>query len=150
MQNLNISELKDSCEGGQTEAELGVGREVSPVKEKLLTTFAQLTPSKDIKTDSPDREETSWLSNVKGKFAKTVDNSRERYQELRAERGQGNVSSLDLEEDKAEAEDMEWKMPHSLSENCFNDLSKPKKEARPQSQIFDFVTRYQKILLDTD
>ena len=127
--------MREGSEGsqpGDSEAcpyQAALGREVSPVKEKLLTTFAQLTP---------DREETSWLNNVKGKFAKTVDNSREKYQELRAEREKGNVTSPDLEEDRQETEDSEWKMSYSLSENSLSDFNKPKEGQRPQSQIFDF------------
>ena len=119
----------------------------SPVKEKLLTTFAQLTPSKDTKvsgvvtkTDSLDREETSWLTNVKGKFAKTVDLERRPEKEKEKETKSSDIgSSLDLERDGADAEGLDWKMSCSLSEDSFSEYSKPRKETqRPQSQIFDF------------
>ena len=107
----------------------------SPVKEKILTTFAQLTPSKETKTDSLDREETSWLNNVKGKFAKTVE-----------VKEKGNVTKCsdicspgDLEREAADVEGPDLKMSCSLSEDSFSDYSKPSREThRPPSQIFDF------------
>ena len=124
---------------------------MSPVKEKILTTFAQLTPSRDTKaggvgskTDSLDREETSWLTNVKGKFAKTVDTGLER----RPEKEKGTVTksadvgnSLDLERDGTEAEGLDLKLSCSLSEDSFSDYIRPRQDPqrpRPPSQIFDF------------
>ena len=113
----------------------------SPVKEKILTTFAQLTPIKETKgsgviskTDTLDREETSWLTNVKGKFAKTVEKEKGSVP-----KGSDIGNSSGLERDGAETEGLDWKMSCSLSEDSFSEYSKPSKETqRPQSQIFDF------------
>ena len=115
-------------------------REASPpVKDKLLTSFAQLTPS--LPDTDPSEDSSSWLNNVKGKLAKTVDTSLEKYQEIKAERekaklvSKGSETSLSLDYE----EESERRMSHSLSEITLNESQKQSKETiRPQSQIFEF------------
>ena len=124
-------------------------KEVSPVKDKLLTTFAQLTPGGPSSgtpgtTSTEPSEDSSWLTNVKGKLAKTVDNSLEKYQEIKAEREKAKLRkgseaslSLDFEEEPL----TERRLSHSLSEISFHESMRQSKEAvspRPQSQIFEF------------
>ena len=146
-----FAELKDQIAEPRKDPELSDGsvfedpykaaldREASPpVKDKLLTSFAQITPLPD--TD-PSEDSSSWLTNVKGKLAKTVDTSLEKYQEIKAERekarlvSKGSETSLSLDYD----EESERRMSHSLSEITLSESMKQSKETlRPQSQIFEF------------
>jgi len=123
-----------------------LNKDVSPIKEKLLTTFAQLTPnpSTDLsenKTDFAEREDSSsWLTNVKGKLAKTVDSSLERYHELKAEREKAKLSkfsesSLDLDDEQLL--ERRLSISRSTSEISFSEPSRSVKD-RPQSEIFEF------------
>ena len=127
-------------------------RDASPVKDKLLTTFAQLTPQSSetggTASTEPSEDSSSWLTNVKGKLAKTVDTSLEKYQEIKAERdraklvSKGSETSLSLDLDNEDSGTDHRRMSHSLSEITLNESVKmSNKEAvtmRPQSQIFEF------------
>jgi len=136
-------------EGDNQDLQIEIDKDVSPMKERILQSFANLAPNTEgvgmTKSESTDSQESgSWLTNVKGKLAKTVDTSLEKYHEIKTERerlrmtkGPEISSSLDLEE-----EDMNTsrRLSHSYSELALHDTSiKPTKEAqRPQSQVFDF------------
>ena len=127
-------------------------RDASPAKDKLLTTFAQLTPLSSetggTASTDPSEDSSSWLTNVKGKLAKTVDTSLEKYQEIKAERdraklvSKGSETSLSLDLDNEDSGSEHRRMSHSLSEITLNESVKmSNKEAvtmRPQSQIFEF------------
>ena len=138
-------ELRDVPAGKEsTEADSGA---VSPVKERAATVGSLAKLSPDTETPQETGESPSWLTNVKGKLVKTVDSSREKYQELKAEREKAkllktdNSLSLDLnlEEDTALAS-AERRMSHSLSEVTIHENLKTgaRDSARPQSQIFEF------------
>lgn len=127
-----------------------VEKDISPMKEKILQSFANLAPNTEggagmTKSESTDSQESgSWLTNVKGKLAKTVDTSLERYHEIKTERerlrmtkGSEISSSLDIEDDEMTAT---RRLSHSYSEIAIHDTSiKTSKESqRPHSQVFDF------------
>ena len=119
-------------------------RESSPVKDKILTTFSHLTPlSEPASTDPSSEDSSSWLTNVKGKLAKTVDTSLEKYQEIKAERerakmvSKGSETSLSLDLDEDSVTDQR-RMSHSFSEVTLTENTKESVTLRPQSQIFEF------------
>eukprot|EP00092_Neocalanus_flemingeri_P015037 GFUD01016241.1.p1 GENE.GFUD01016241.1~~GFUD01016241.1.p1 ORF type:complete len:991 (+),score=217.81 GFUD01016241.1:98-3070(+) len=128
-----------------------VEKDISPMKEKILLTFANLAPNTDgggmTKSESTDSQESgSWLTNVKGKLAKTVDTSLEKYHEIKTERerlrmtkGSEISSSLDLEEEDLNSSSSR-RLSHSYSEMALHDTTtKATKETqRPHSQVFDF------------
>ena len=159
-----FTELKDQIAEPRKHPELNDGfedpykaaleRDGSPVKDNLLTTCAPLTPlssetgGTQASTD-PSEDSASWLTNVKGKLAKTVDTSLEKYQEIKAEReraklvSKGSETSLSLDFDNEDSSVSEHRrMSHSLSEITLTESVKmSNKEAvtmRPQSQIFEF------------
>ena len=163
-----FSELKDQAGEveGVVESEsykAALDKEVSPIKEKILTTFAQISPNSDKK--SPEEDTGSWLTNVKGKLAKTVDTSLEKYNELKAERERAKLASkssggnsLDIEDDLDQSEpsilsedstnqSLELKMSQSQSESTLTDqtsssnISKESQQCRPQSEIFEFDSK---------
>jgi len=125
-----------------------VEKDVSPMREKILQSFANLAPNTEggmTKSESTDSQESgSWLTNVKGKLAKTVDTSLEKYHEIKTERERLRMSrgseisnSLDIEEDNLSTP---RRLSHSYSEVTLHDTAaKTTKEAhRPHSQVFDF------------
>jgi len=127
-----------------------VEKDISPMKEKILSTFANLAPTSEVggmtKSESTDSQESgSWLTNVKGKLAKTVDTSLEKYHEIKTERerlrmtkGSDISSSLDLEDDDLSSNSSR-RLSHSYSEIALNDTSmkSTRENQRPHSQIFD-------------
>jgi len=161
MSKFTLDKLKELCDqnvsnsvqtedigdtGVQDPYTAALNKDVSPIKEKLLTTFAQLTPAPsnenpENKTDLVEREDSSsWLTNVKGKLAKTVDSSLERYHELKAEREKAKLSkfsesSLDLDDEHLL--ERKFSLSHSTSEISFSEPPRSVKE-RPQSEIFEF------------
>jgi len=135
----------------EARSSIQVDKDISPIKEKILSTFATLAPNTEgvgmTKSESTDSQESgSWLTNVKGKLAKTVDTSLEKYHEIKTERerlrmsrGSEISSSLDLDEEDLSIS-IARRLSHSYSELALHDTSiKPAKEPhRPLSQVFDF------------
>ncbi|XP_023346164.1 testis-expressed protein 2 isoform X2 [Eurytemora carolleeae] len=129
----STDQLKDSYTSFPS---LPLDKDTSPLKERLLISFAKLAPDPGGK----DEQEGSWLHQVKGKLAKTVDTSLEKYAELKAERSRNSKleqsGSLDLEDPVP----VTRRISHSYSEMTLQ--LKPEETSvetpRPQSQIFEF------------
>jgi len=127
-----------------------VDKDVSPMKEKLLQSFVSLAPNTEprgmTKSESTDSQESgSWLNNVKGKLAKTVDTSLEKYHEIKSERERikhtkGSDISCSLDLDDEDMTSNVRRLSHSYSEVALNESSmRASKDAqRPFSQVFDF------------
>lgn len=141
--NFQLGDLKNDV---PSEDVIQAARETSPIKEAILTKFAKIAPDSGMsRSESTDSQESgSWMNQMKSRLAKTVENSVEKYTELKAERAAAKTimgSSLDLEDPPPTPEpEPIVGLSHSQSEMLISETScsqAPGEHQRPHSQIFD-------------